>query len=231
MAAMIVRPPIPEDNSIMNLVNATVVTIAMSIPLSVFAKAHARDDLIVPPDVPADLRIVEEGNVPFLIGHATGTQDYACSPAGSGFAWVLFTPEATLFNDSGKQLITHYFSPNPDEPNADARVVADGAIRATWQHRDTSTVWANAVAPPSFDPNFVQPNSVAWLKLKVVGQEEGPNGGDTLTHTTFIQRVNTFGGLAPSTGCSVAADVGKKAFMPYTADYVFYFNPSAEESN
>jgi hypothetical protein len=226
MADMIARPP-PLRTSQMNLVNATVVTVALAIPLSVSAKAQTRDEVIVPPAVPADLR-VDEPNVPFLIGHATGTQNYACSPAGSGFAWVLFTPEATLFNDAGKQLITHYFSPNPDEPNADARVVADGAIRATWQHRDTSTVWANAVAPPSFDRNFVREGAVAWLKLQVVGQEEGPGGGDTLTRTTFIQRVNTDGGLAPATGCSTAADVGKKAFMPYTADYVFYFDPSQE---
>ena len=47
-------------------------------------------------------------------------------------------------------------------------------------------------------------------------------GGDTLTATTFIQRVNTSGGIAPSTGCTSSTDVGKQAFVPYTADYVFY---------
>jgi hypothetical protein len=30
------------------------------------------------------------------------------------------------------------------------------------------------------------------------------------------------GGLAPSTGCSRPKDIGKKAFVPYTADYYFY---------
>jgi hypothetical protein len=213
---------------VLSVAAATALAAGLTAPLTLSAKGR---DVIVPPEVPDDLR-VEEGNVPFLIGHAIGTQNYACSPSGAAFAWVLFTPEATLFNDSGKQLITHFFSPNPDEPNTDARVVADGAIRATWEHSgDTSFVWANAVAPPSFDPDFVQPNSVAWLKLKTVGTQEGPSGGDTLTRTTFIQRVNTLGGLAPSTGCSVAADVGKKAFIPYTADYVFYFDPSAEQND
>jgi hypothetical protein len=43
-----------------------------------------------------------------------------------------------------------------------------------------------------------------------------------LTATTFIQRVNTSGGVAPSTGCAASTDVGKQAFVPYTTDYYFY---------
>jgi len=50
----------------------------------------------------------------------------------------------------------------------------------------------------------------------------GPTGGDTLTKTTFIQRLNTAGGVAPSTGCRSSSDVGTLAFVPYTADYFFY---------
>jgi hypothetical protein len=34
--------------------------------------------------------------------------------------------------------------------------------------------------------------------------------------------VNTAGGIAPAAGCSAAADVGKKALVPYTTDYIFY---------
>ena len=44
----------------------------------------------------------------------------------------------------------------------------------------------------------------------------------TLSKTTFIQRVNTEGGIAPATGCEQATDIGKKVFVPYTADYIFY---------
>jgi hypothetical protein len=33
--------------------------------------------------------------------------------------------------------------------------------------------------------------------------------------------VNTEGGLAPE-GCDALPDVGKKAFIPYKADYIFY---------
>jgi hypothetical protein len=64
----------------------------------------------------------------------------------------------------------------------------------------------------------------------VTGAQDGPTGGDTLTNTTFIQRVNTEGGLAPSTGCAQLADVGKQAFMPYRADYVFYEGPDGAKT-
>ena len=46
-------------------------------------------------------------------------------------------------------------------------------------------------------------------------------GGIRLTVTTYIQRVNTTGGLAPTSGCD-ASTVGTVAKVPYTADYYFY---------
>lgn len=179
----------------------------------------ARADRVTAPDAPANIQV--QGGTPFLVGHATGTQNYVCLPSGTGFKFVLFTPEATLFGDNEKQIITHYFSPNlsPIPPET------EGTIRATWQDsHDTSTVWASAtaLATNATDPEFVQPGAVAWLKLQVVGSQTGPIGSNKLTSTTFIQRVNTSGGLAPSTGCSSLADVGNQAFQPYTADYFFY---------
>ena len=68
----------------------------------------------------------------------------------------------------------------------------------------------------------VDPKAIAWLLLDGVGSQNGPTGGDKLTGTTFVQRLNTTGGLAPSTGCSSLTDVGNQAFVPYTADYFFY---------
>jgi hypothetical protein len=50
----------------------------------------------------------------------------------------------------------------------------------------------------------------------------GRTGGKSLTKATFVQRLNTRGGLAPSTGCASASSVGNQAFVPYTADYFFY---------
>jgi hypothetical protein len=87
--------------------------------------------------------------------------------------------------------------------------------------KDTSTVWAVAIAS-STDPDFVAPGSIPWLLLDVFGAQEGTNDGDRLVATSYIQRLNTTGGIAPGTGCSSAGDVGKRAFVPYTADYFFY---------
>jgi len=72
---------------------------------------------------------------------------------------------------------------------------------------------------------------VPWLLLEKVGVQEGPTGGDLLTRTTFIQRVNTYGGLAPATGCSQPSDVGKKAFIPYTADYFFFTDEDEDDDH
>jgi hypothetical protein len=110
-------------------------------------------------------------------------------------------------------VMTHYLSPNPQEA---------GIARATWRHsRDTSAVWAVAVAT-SVDAAYVAPGAIAWLKLEVRGAQYGPGGGSTLVRTKFIQRVNTAGGVAPATGCAAASDIGKRVFVPYTTDYVFY---------
>ena len=88
-------------------------------------------------------------------------------------------------------------------------------------------MWASATAAAthSTDPDFVADGAVAWLLLTVVGAQDGPSGDDTLSETTFIQRLNTSGGVAPSSGCSALEDVGKQAFVPYTADYFFYEGP------
>jgi hypothetical protein len=176
-------------------------------------------DDVTPPQVPDNIKVTEDGVIPFLVGHADGTQNYVCKPSGAGFAYALFTPEATLFNGHDKQLITHYFSPNPEEANTDPRVDGNLMIRATWQHLDTSTIWAGVHKNGAA---IVDPDSVAWLLLDVVGNLDGPTGGATLSPSLFVQRVNTIGGNPPKTGCSSSADVGKEAFVHYKADYFFW---------
>jgi hypothetical protein len=205
------------------------VTLAIMLGLSAFSlqarPARAAGD-ITPPPLPDDMVPVPAGNKLFLGTHAVGTQNYVCKPSGAGVAYVLFTPEATLSGEDGGQVITHNFSPNPFEPNTDPKVVANGTIRATWQYRDTSRVWAKVHAndPITLKKGAVtvDQTAIAWLLLDRVGSLNGPTGGDKLTGTTFVQRLNTTGGLAPSTGCSSLTDVGNQAFVDYTADYFFY---------
>lgn len=188
-----------------SLMAAALIASAIAAPV-----AAAGDDPTLPP-MPSNI-VVTEG-YPYKIGHAYGTQQYSCLPTATGFAWLLYGPQAALFDDEADQIMTHFLSPNPIE---------GGTPRATWMHsRDTSAVWAMAVEI-STDSQYVAPGAIPWLKLKVVGAQEGPNHGDKLVRTNFIQRINTAGGVAPSTGCGASSDVGKKALVPYTTDYVFY---------
>jgi hypothetical protein len=167
---------------------------------------------MAPPPVPADIQ-VPVGNQLVRGGHAEGTQDYVCVPSAAGYAFTLFTPRATLFAGNSRQVMTHAFTPNPFE---------DGTVRATWQDSlDSSAVWGKAVSSSS-DPAFVAQGAIAWVLLQQVGFQPGPSGGDSLSSTTYVQRVNTTGGAAPSTGCSSDDDIGNQAFVPYTADYLFY---------
>ena len=180
--------------------------------------AHAEH--LTPPSVPDRLQ-VPEGNEVFLIGHAFGTQDYVCAASGTGVAFVLTTPEAVLFDNPARRVVNHFFSPNP---------VEGGTIRATWQStRDSSVFWGKLTASATFltDPDFVAPDAIAWLTLAQAGVLVGVGGGNELAVASFVQRVNTVGGLAPSIGCNSPADIGHKAFVPYEADYVFYTNPTA----
>jgi hypothetical protein len=191
------------------LINVAATSLAMALTATLSPSAHAHVD---PPPVPQSIQ-VPAGNVAVLKGHAVGTQNYVCLPSTNGYAWTLFTPQATLFNRGDKQIVAHFFSPNP---------VGTG-ILPTWQHsRDSSAVWASAAAPPSFDPAYVAPGAVPWLLLQVVATQDGPTGGDTFSGTTYIHRVNTYGGVAPATGCSSLIEVGTKKFVPYEADYFFY---------
>ena len=202
-----------------SIVLAAVVAMAFAVPSA--GPAYADDT--TPPDVPENIQ-VPAGNKLFLVGHAVGTQNYVCVPSGTGVRFVLFTPQATLFDDEGEQLTTHYFSPNLAEPNTDPKVISAHTIRAAWQDsQDASTVWGK-VNPgnSSTDSNYVEPGAIPWLLVTIVGQQDGPTGGDRLSGTTFIQRLNTHGGVAPSTGCTTLGDLGNTAFVPYTTDYYFY---------
>ncbi len=165
--------------------------------------AHA--DQVTPPHVPTKLQ-VPAGNRLFREGNAVGTQDYICLPSGSGTIWTFFGPQATLFDKHEKQIITHFLSPNPFETGTPPLV--------TWQDSDdTSKVWGMMANSSPADPG-----AIPWLLVKVVGAQDGPTGGDELSETTYIQRLNTVGGVAPATACTV----GMMALVPYSAEYFFY---------
>lgn len=166
------------------------------------------------------------GNSAFLVGHARGTQGYVCLPTNTGgTSWTINAarPEATLFTKvSGQdvQIITHFASINAN-PNENATLPVPLSGNATWQSSfDTSKVWAKAVASIPAGSNTICPHfgSIACLLLQSIGNQEGPTGGKLLADVTFVQRLNTNGGSAPITDCSV----GQTQLVPYTADYYFF---------
>jgi Protein of unknown function (DUF3455) len=145
------------------------------------------------PDVPAGIA-VEEGHKPFLVGHAVGVQIYRCNGAG----WTLLAPRANLYGDSGQLIATHFAGPS-------------------WQAKDGSKVIGRRIK----DPVTVDPTAIPWLLLEPTSVTAGADG-DRLGGTTFIQRINTTGGLAPAGSTCNPDNAGAETEVPYTADYVFW---------
>jgi hypothetical protein len=186
----------------------------------------AAQNVTVPP-TPTDIT-VPEGNTAFLVGHAHGSQGYVClpDPSTGGTSWTInpARPEATLFTKifgQDVQIITHFASIN-ENPNPTGLPVPKSG-NATWQSSfDTSKVWAKAIGKPVVAGTDAAscPNTgaIPCLLLQSVGNEEGPTGGKLLANVTFVQRLNTKGGAAPTTACTV----GQTQLQGYSADYFFY---------
>jgi opacity protein-like surface antigen len=110
----------------------------------------------------------------------------------NGTAWALVAPRANLYDRRGKLLATHFAGP-------------------TWQTKSGSSVVGKRETNVTVDSTAID-----WLLLSAVSTTPGKLG-----KTTYIQRINTTGGLAPSGGCD-ASTSGKTVEVPYTADYVFF---------
>jgi hypothetical protein len=193
----------------------TVGAMLLGVSVSAAAAQGAITSAEVPP-VPPVLE-VPSGHELYLAGYAEGTQNYVCLPAKKSVRWQFLGPQATLFSTRRggvwQQITTHFLSGNPAEA---------ATARPTWQHSlDSSRVWGRALAASS-DANYVEAGAIPWLLVEAVGTADGPAGGGALAQTTFIQRLNTSGGIAPATGCSDASHIGTFALVPYTTDYFFY---------
>jgi len=113
----------------------------------------------------------------------------------NGTSWGVATPSATIYADAGgtAAIASHFAGP-------------------TWQSNSGGSVVgtvANKCIPDAA--------SIPWLSLAGT-----PSGPGIFSKVSFIQRLNTVGGNAPSTAGSV---VGQEAKIPYTADYLFYQAP------
>jgi Protein of unknown function (DUF3455) len=172
------------------------------------------------------------GNILFLKAQATGTQNYICEPSANDKSsiWAFFSPQATLFEpqpaSQSEQILTHFLSPIPDA-NATPKVgctVSDGVREVncpTWQSSaDSSAVWGERVSSinAGTDASCPSTGSIPCLLLKAVAIRKGPASSSLLARTTFIQRLHTVGGAAPTASCKVS----DHALVPYSATYYFY---------
>jgi hypothetical protein len=147
-----------------------------------------------PAAVPANLR-VPDGHSLLLRAAARGVQIYTCKVKAAdpaAFEWVLKAPDAELFDQSGAKIGRHYAGP-------------------TWESTDGSRVVGEVM-----QSSPVQ-GAVPWLLLRAKSNQ----GAGTLASVKYIQRVDTAGGGAPSTGCD-AAHEGAEARVDYSANYDFY---------
>ena len=202
-----------------------VAVLALGCAFGTVATAAAQN-VTVPP-TPTDIT-VPAGNTAFLVGHAQGSQGYVClpDPSTGGTSWTINAarPEATLFTKifgQDVQIITHFASIDAN-PNQNATLPVSKGGNATWQSSfDTSKVWAKAVGTvnagddPASCPNT---GAIPCLLLQSIGNQQGPTGGKFLADVTFVQRLNTKGGAAPTTACTV----GQTQLQGYSADYFFY---------
>jgi hypothetical protein len=126
--------------------------------------------------------------------HAKGDQVYSCKGNSAQFTWTLKAPDAQLFDKDGKPFGKHFAGPS-------------------WEANDGSRVTGKAVA------NVTSPdaNSIPWLLVNIVAHD----GTGVLSRATTIQRLNTSGGKAPSSGCD-ASHADQELRVPYSADYLFY---------
>jgi hypothetical protein len=212
-----------ESGKIRILLTAVLVLLTWAFAMATWATAQKINSPMTPATITPP-----PGNRIFLAGRGVGTQGYICLPTSAGFSWTVggSRPEATLFSRApghNVQIMAHFLSPvtSPNEfaPNP----LPFGS--PTWQSSaDSSKVWGQALnsIPADSDPSCPHPHAIGCLLLQSIGSEKGPAGGTILTSTTFVQRLNTQGGSAPATDCSIASDVGKQTLVPYSADYYFF---------
>jgi hypothetical protein len=134
----------------------------------------------------------------------TGVQIYTCTPSGAGgagadagaitYSWVFKAPNATLLDATGAQVGTH--GAGPEWTSSDGSVV--NGVKAQQVNAPVTT-------------------AIPWLLLRA----SSTTGTGVFKDVTYVQRLNTTGGVAPASGCNSTTS-GMDTSVAYTADYYFY---------
>ncbi len=136
---------------------------------------------------------VPEGNKLSFHAYAKGVQIYKWNLITQ--KWDLLAPQAGLFAEESYfgEVGSHYAGP-------------------TWESKSGSKVEGRRVLGTGCTPD---PSAIAWILLSKFRTE----GAGVFSKVTYIQRVNTTGGLAPALPGLLD---GETQEVPYTAEYYFY---------
>jgi uncharacterized protein DUF3455 len=151
------------------------------------------------PEAPAEIA-VPAGNVPALAVSARGFQIYECAADPSGArAWKLHAPRAELYDLAGARVGIHYGGVDRQLPPG---VYWESVKDGSWVHG------GSPVTAP-------HPGSIPLVLLKALDT----HGEGVFSRVTYIQRLDTTGGVAPPGSCAAGAPPVEVA---YAARYYFY---------
>ena len=148
-----------------------------------------------PGGIAASLR-VPASEAPAFVLNGNGVYVYQCRQALSDpntYVWAFVVPDATLY----------------DGPRSVARHATIGLYESLSDRTSVSGVVRSS--QPAGGANL------PWVLIRA--QPIGESG--LFANVSSIQRVNTTGGAAPSSGCG-PDNVGEEARVAYQADYYFY---------
>ncbi len=148
-----------------------------------------------PGGIAASLR-VPASEAPAFVLNGNGVYIYQCRQAISdpnAYVWAFVVPDATLYD--GSRSVARHATIGLYESLSD-RTSVSGVVRSS---------------QPAGGANL------PWVLIRA--QPIGESG--LFANVSSIQRVNTTGGAAPSSGCG-PDNVGEEARVAYQADYYFY---------
>ena len=177
----------------------TIVALIFAALMSLAGTATAHQSPATPESdgIPTNL-VPPAGSVLLFELSARGDQIYTCEAKpddASAFVWTFKAPEAELLNRHGELVGTHFAGP-------------------TWQGNDGSAV-VGAVLERADSPDA---GAIPWLLLEATDH----TGSGAFSTITYVQRLNTAGGIAPETGCD-ADHAGAETRQPYEATYAFFY--------
>jgi len=193
---------------------------ASDAPLDISNSCGARGVLRVAPIVPPEIDVPD--GVSLLGGyHGSGYQVYTCIPLTAVMSdvvvsgtWVS-TSVAVLYDDDCSPAISHSYT-------------ATLPLRPTWTSLDDgSSVVATRETAAAAPADGSSSGAVTWVRFRAVANSLA----GLLANVTYIQRVDTVGGVGPAGACDPASDAGTVLTVPYSATYYFYTGRPATSSD